>query len=51
MLDLVGEQNMQNGILTVETTGALEPQHIVISSIMELSKRLDEFKNLLSDLK
>ena len=38
-------------ILTVETTGALEPQHIVISSIMELSKRLDEFKNLLSDLK
>ena len=38
-------------ILTVETTGALEPQHIVISIIMELSKRLDEFKNLLSDLK
>lgn len=38
-------------ILTVETTGALEPQHIVISSVEELSKRLDEFKNYISDLK
>ena len=38
-------------ILTVETTGALEPQHIILSSVEELSRRLDEFKNLLSDLK
>jgi DNA-directed RNA polymerase subunit D len=38
-------------VLTVETTGALEPQHIILSSIEELSRRLDEFKNLLSDLK
>jgi DNA-directed RNA polymerase subunit D len=38
-------------ILTVETTGALEPQHIIISSVEELSRRLNEFKNLLSDLK
>jgi len=37
-------------ILTVETTGALEPQHIILSSVEELSRRLDEFKNLLSDL-
>jgi len=38
-------------VLTVETTGALEPQHIIISSVEELSRRLNEFKNLLSDLK
>ena len=38
-------------ILTVETTGALETQHIIISSVEELSRRLNEFKNLLSDLK
>ena len=38
-------------VLTVETTGALEPQHIILSSVEELSRRLDEFKNLLSDLK
>ena len=38
-------------VLTVETTGALEPQHIILSSVEELSRRLNEFKNLLSDLK
>ena len=38
-------------VLTVETTGALEPQHIIISSVEELSRRLNEFKDLLSDLK
>jgi len=38
-------------ILTVETTGSLEPQHIVVSSVEELSRRLDEFKNYISDLK
>ena len=38
-------------ILTVESTGSLEPKDIILSGIEELSKRLDEFKNLLSDLK
>ena len=38
-------------ILTVETTGALEPKHIVLASINELSKRLDIFKETISDLK
>jgi len=38
-------------VLTVETTGSLEPKHIILSSVEELSKRLNEFKNLLSDLK
>ena len=38
-------------ILTVETTGALDPEHIILSSIEELSKRLNDFKSLISDLK
>ena len=43
--------NDDDRILTVETTGSLEPQHIILSSVEELSKRLDEFKKILSDLK
>ena len=38
-------------ILTVETTGALEPKHIVLASINELSNRLNNFKEIISDLK
>ena len=38
-------------ILTVETTGALEPKHIVLASINELSNRLNNFKETMSDLK
>ena len=36
-------------ILTVETTGALEPKHIVLASINELSNRLNNFKEIISD--
>ena len=38
-------------ILTVETTGALEPKHIILAGINELSSRLDSFKEIISDLK
>ena len=38
-------------ILTVESTGALEPKHIIIAGINELSSRLDSFKEIVSDLK
>ena len=38
-------------ILTVETTGALEPKYIILASINELSKRLDIFNETISDLK
>ena len=38
-------------ILTVETTGALEPQEIILTGIDELTKRLKEFKENLSNLK
>jgi len=34
-------------ILTVETTGSLEPKQIILSGIEELSKRLEEFKEIL----
>jgi len=38
-------------ILTVESTGSLEPGHIIIAGIEELAKRLDEFKEILVNLK
>ena len=38
-------------ILTVETTGALEPKDIILASINELSNRLDKFKEIVSGLK
>ena len=37
-------------ILTVETTGSLEPRQIILSGIEELSKRLEEFKEILVNL-
>ena len=48
---LTDSDNDGERILTVETTGSLEPQHIILSSVEELSRRLDEFKNFLPDLK
>ena len=38
-------------ILTVETAGSLEPRQIIIAGIEELSKRLEEFKDILVSLK
>ena len=38
-------------ILTVETAGSLEPRQIIIAGIEELSKRLEEFKEILTNLK
>ena len=37
--------------LTVETTGSLEPRQIIMAGIDELSKRLEEFKEILVNLK
>ena len=48
---LTESNNDDERILTVETTGALDPEHIILSSIEELSRRLNDFKNLISDLK
>ena len=38
-------------ILTVETTGALEPEEIILGGINELAKRLEEFKEILANFK
>ena len=38
-------------VLTIETAGSLEPRQIVIAGIEELSKRLEEFKEILGNLK
>ena len=38
-------------VLTVETAGSLEPKQIVIAGIEELSKRLEEFKETVVNLK
>jgi len=38
-------------ILTVETTGSLEPRQIILAGIEELSKRLEEFKEIVVNLK
>ena len=38
-------------VLTVETSGSLEPKQIVIAGVEELSKRLEEFKETVVNLK
>ena len=38
-------------VLTIETAGSLEPKQIVIAGIEELSKRLEEFKETIVNLK
>ena len=38
-------------ILTVESTGALNPKHIILSSVEQLASRLSEFKAIISDIK
>ncbi len=38
-------------ILTVESTGALNPKHIILSSVEQLASKLSEFKTIISDIK
>ena len=38
-------------ILTVESTGALNPKHIIVSSVEQLSSKLSEFKTIMSEIK
>lgn len=38
-------------VLTVESTGGLSPQQIILSAVDELASRLEEFKKILEDLK
>ena len=38
-------------LLTVESTGALDPKHIILSSVEQLSSKLSEFKTIMSEIK
>lgn len=48
---LVNSDSEDEYVLTVETTGAISPQQIILGGVEELSRRLEEFKQILSDLK
>ncbi len=48
---LTNTKNDGERVLTVETTGALEPKEIILTGIDELGKRLVEFKEKLGNLK
>ena len=48
---LVNSDKNDEYVLTVETTGALEPQEIILSGIDELAKRLNGFKEIIDNLK
>ena len=46
------ETNKENErILTVESTGALKPEQIILAGVDELSNRLSEFKEIIGQLK
>ena len=47
---LTDSENENEKILTVETTGALEPKHIILSSVEQLASRLSEFKTTISEI-
>ena len=38
-------------LLTVESTGALNPKHIILSSVEQLASKLSEFKTTISEIK
>ena len=38
-------------ILTIESTGALNPEQIVLEGVQEVSRRIVEFKDMINDLK
>lgn len=38
-------------VLTVETTGALGPEQIITAGVDELAQRLEEFKEVITELK
>ena len=48
---LINTDKEDEYVLTVETTGALEPKQIILAGIEELSKRLDEFKETVVSFK
>ena len=51
-ISILTETNKENEhVLTVESTGALIPEQIILTGVDELSNRLSEFKDILGQLK
>ena len=51
-ISILTETNKENEhVLTVESTGALIPEQIILTGVDELSNRLSEFKDILDQLK
>ena len=48
---LTETENDDEKILTIESTGALDPKHIILSSVEQLSTKLSEFKTIISEIK
>ena len=48
---LTNDNKKDEYVLTVESTGALTPQQIVVKGAEELANRLEEFKELLANIK
>ena len=51
VVTLTDSESDDEKILTVESTGALNPKHIILSSVEQLASRLSEFKTIISDIK
>ena len=51
IVTLIDSDKEDEKILTVESTGALNPKHIILSSVEQLANRLSEFKTIISDIK
>ena len=51
-ISILTETNKENEhVLTIESTGALIPEQIILTGVDELSNRLSEFKDILGQLK
>jgi len=48
---LVETEKENERILTVESTGALNPEEIILAGVEELGVRLEDFKNMIDQLK
>ena len=48
---LIETDKKDESILTVESTGALDPEQIILAGVDEVSNRLSEFKEMINQIK
>jgi DNA-directed RNA polymerase subunit D len=48
---LIESDKKDYSVLTVESTGALSPEKIILAGVEEVSNRLDEFKDMVNEIK